>query len=113
MEEARAIVADLPDQKPQHIGDLIDAENVRENEDQELEGATADEQYAARIPELSDMPEDSIAHPAHSIYRRIGISNVDAMLDSARNLAPEQRQAFDEFVGYCKNLRKSVTNGGK
>ena len=45
IEEAREKLAEL-DTRPQHIGDLIDSENQKENEDQLDEGFSIDEEQA-------------------------------------------------------------------
>ena len=38
------------------------------------------------------------------------ISNLDLLYNSAQQLVPEQRFAFDEVIKYCKNLKKGNCN---
>ena len=45
---ARAIIEEFSDMRPHHIGDAIDAQNVQENEDQDLEGMETEPDHAVR-----------------------------------------------------------------
>ena len=42
VEEARAKIDDLPDTRPQHVGDTLDPENEQDNAEQEEEGVVID-----------------------------------------------------------------------
>jgi len=45
--------------------------------------------------------------PEKTKYKRIDISNIDAMLESARKLCYEQRLVFDSVLQYCKSIIKN------
>ena len=50
VEEARAILDNFSEVRPTHIGDEMDPENEKENDEAEAEGMTEHEEYEARIP---------------------------------------------------------------
>ena len=111
VEEARAAVEAVGDTRPVHIGDDIDAEYEQNMDDQGLEGMVEDEEQAARHPgELVNMPEDGQVNVETAIYQRIDISNMDKMLEAARELDKDQQQVFNTVINYSKGLRRSLAN---
>ena len=112
VEVARATIELLPEQRPQHIGDLIDPENEKDNEDQETEGVLPDEEFAARDLELIE-GEKPIMRSERTIYKRMDISNHDEMLNMARGLDEDQRYTFDIIIKYVKQMRACWNSGMK
>ena len=106
VEEARAILEDLPDNRTQHIGDVLDAENEHDNEEQAAEGIKEAEEHAARHPG-NRFQDVSFSKYEETTYRRIDISNENKMLTMARQLDEDQRFAFDIVIKYVKQLRTS------
>ena len=99
----------MPEQRPEHVGDALDPEHMRENEDQEDEGMEESREHAARDPDLIGDERSTV--PDRTIFRRIDISNKDEMLRSVRMLDPDQRQVFDTVIRYIKQLRSSWKSG--
>ena len=109
IQEAREMLCEFDD-RAQHIGDVIDSELQKENEDQLNEGYEVDNEQILRDP--GDLLNDE-HHAEKSIYKRIDISNLDSLYKSARQLVPEQRYAFDTVIKYVKNLRKASSVNSK
>ena len=107
IEEARSFVESLPeaDQRPGHIGDILDPSNVQENEDDADEGVSEspDQQIRSYDPPNQEFSSDN------AIYQKINTSQERLLM--ARQLVPEQRYVFDHIIGYCKEVRKSQSNG--
>ncbi len=111
IEEARATVQNLPDQRVHHIGDTIDPTNEQENADLITEGFVEDDDFAARDPgDDFKTPQSYFSDTCSEKFRRIDISNKSNMLKSARSLDKEQRLAFDCIIKYAKQLRASMSN---
>ena len=110
VEEARDLLKDLPDSRPQHLCDQLDPENEMENAELAAEGIVEAEEFAARDPGI--MPNDgtSSSLAAKDMYRRIDISNKNQMRRSARQLDKEQRMGFDEYIKFSKMTTQSVAN---
>ena len=109
IETSRALIQEVQDCRPQHIGDQLDPEDVMENEELEAEGIVGAEEFGARNPGI--MPtEISSPSPGKEMYRRIDISNTIEMRRSARQLDEEQRQPFDEIMKFCKRTRQAWAN---
>ena len=112
VEEARAMVEDVPDSRTLHIGDDLDPENEKDNEDQADEGLREAEEYAARDPgELTKPSEKSQGASENTLYRKVDISDFDDMCQCARLLDEDQRFAFDIVIKYLKQLRASWKSG--
>ena len=66
-----------------------------------------DEEYAARDPnDLADTDVQTFKRDK-SIYRRVDVSNRDAMLRDARQLDEDQRVPFDLIMRFVKGIRAS------
>ena len=117
IQEARAMMECFADQRPTHLGDQLDPENARENEDLEAQGLLEDIEHAARNPggQFEDDLERQVPRrqmqSEGTIYERIDISDKDHMLQSARQLDEDQRYAFDIIIKYVKQLRTSWRAG--
>ena len=112
VEEARAVLETLPEQRPQHIGDQLDAENELENDEPEMDDEVQDDEYAARDPQhLKNLTEDESSNQEKTVYRRIDISNKEAMAKSVQMQDPEQRMFFDVFIKFAKQTRTSEKCG--
>ena len=62
---------------------------------------------AVRDPgELIDVTSDGNREEGRK-YMRIDISNLDALYESALQLALEQRLVFNKVMEYCRGLRKN------
>ena len=76
VEEARAMVEAVPDARTQHVGDDLDPENEKENEDQADEGLKDSEEYAGRDPGELAKSEERLRGSCEKIpYRKVDISN--------------------------------------
>ena len=104
IEMARTLLEHMPDQRAQHIGDLLDPEFEQDNEKQDL---VPDEEYAVRDP--TDLVDTDVQKfkSDKSIYKNVDISNRDAMLRDARQLDEDQRVPFDLLMGFVRGIRKS------
>ena len=112
VEEARAMMEEVSDSRTMHIGDVLDAENQKDNEDQMAEGMEETEEHAARNPEHLAEEDGSLkGHYEKTVFRKIDISNLDEMRNLARQLDPDQRYAFDILIKYVKQLRASTRSG--
>ena len=105
VQEARAMIEDLPEQRPSHIGDQLDPENEQANEDQEASGEVANEEYAGRDPGI--LNEEPKLNAEKTTYKRIDITKHEEMLKSVRQLDEDQRYAFDIIIKYVKRLLAS------
>ena len=112
VEEARAMVEEVPDSRSQHIGDVLDAENEKDNEDQAVEGFEETEEHAARDPgHFAETDDSSGGIYEKTVYRKIDISDLDGMRKAARQLDPDQRFPFDIVIRYVKQRRASWRSG--
>ena len=112
VEEARTVLEALPDQRPQHYGDLIDAENEKDNEDQEVEGIEEDNEFAARDPRgLRNLQEEAAIPFERTMYKKIDISNKNEMLRSVRLQDTDQRFVFDKVMKFVKQGRACQKSG--
>ena len=110
VEIARAILDDLTeDQRPCHIGDVLDNQNEQDIEEQNFEGVVPDNVYDVRDHD-GDFGGQTLEEA--SIFRTADLSQRDEMNDLVQKLVPEQRRVFDEFIGYAKELRKVKGTGG-
>ena len=108
VEEARAMMENMPSERAEHVGDNLDPELEHENEDQEAEGFVEETDYAARNPDQLPTDKTSATNPERqSVYKRIDISNLDAMLASTRQLDEDQGIVFRKLIDYVKNVRAS------
>ena len=110
VEAARAVVENLSNPRPTHIGDHLDPENEQENEELGLEGPREDAEYAARFP-VDEIRCNTDELPPKLPYKRINTTDRKRMLESARCLDPDQRKAFDIMIEYVKTLRASERSG--
>ena len=112
VEEGRAVVAHLDDQRPTHIGDMLDPQNVVENEEAEEEGLQESEEHVGRYPSdaIRKLAEPTIPQ-SRGIFKRIDIpkdeAEYDRMRAAVRSLDPDQRTAFNIFVKYVRQYRAS------
>jgi ATP-dependent DNA helicase PIF1 len=111
VEEAQQAIADLQEHRPQHIGDTLDAEAEQDNADDQAEGMLEDVSFAVRDP--GDLTEGRNKHDYPAMPQRVDISQVDAMLASARQLAPEQRRIFDQVIDHCKSICQAANSNLK
>ena len=110
VEAARAVLENLSNPRPTHIGDHLDPENEQENEELGLEGPREDAEYAARFP-VDEIRCNTDELPPKLPYKRINTTDRKRMLESARCLDPDQRKAFDIMIEYVKTLRASERSG--
>ena len=74
------------------------------NEEQDVE---LDKEYAARDPiDLADIDVQTFKRDK-SIYKRVDVSNREAMLRDARQLDEDQRVPFDLIMRFVKGIRAS------
>ena len=108
--EARAVLENFPDSRPSHIGDELDPENEKDNQESTVEGLAEDEEYAARFPDeqLNDLeggPSSANARPSfnQADVPRTGPER-EAMRKAVRELDPDQRFLLDIYVEFTKAL---------
>ena len=90
------------------MGDNKDPELEHENKDQEAEGFVEETDYAARNSDHLHSDKVAATNPERqSVYKRIDISNLDAMLASTRQLDEDQGIVFRKLIDYVKNVRAS------
>ena len=111
VETARIMVEELSEHRPTHIGDQLDPQKEQEEQDQNLVGTEMDENQ--QIRSYSGVSGHGPADAEPCIYKKADFGNMDEMYHSARRLVPEQRLVFDRLIGYAKEMRKSLANGGK
>ena len=106
VEEARAMLEEMPSIRAEHIGDILAPQLEQDIEEQAAEGVLLDESFAARNPD--NVTCDSSNKPvaaSQGPFRRIDISKLDEMLASVRQLDQDQRKAFNLIIEYVKTLR--------
>ena len=113
VEEARAVVDLLDDQRPTHIGDMIDPQKEVENEEAAEEGLTEDPEHAARFPSESIVNVEDTSMPnAGGIYHRIPFpkdeSELSKMRETCRSLDKDQRVVLDIMVKYVRQYRAAA-----
>ena len=113
VDEGRAVVAHLDDQRPTHIGEDLDPQSVVENEVAEEEGLQEDEDHLGRFPnEAIRNLEESNALPTRGMYKILPLPKNDSeyatMRAGVRSLDDDQRAAFNIFVKYVKQERAST-----
>merc|ERR1711994_812017 len=96
--------------RPSHIGDLIDNQNEQEEAEQQFEGEQPDPEYEVRGYDGNFGCENA---SEQSIFKMADLNRKEEMLQRAQNLAPEQRLPFNEVIGYAKELRKYINGGGQ
>ena len=110
VEIARAILDDFTeDERPCHIGNIIDNQNEQDNEEQIAEGMQPDLNYDVR-----DYDGDFVGENLEeaTIFKRADFSQYEEMRELVKKLVPEQRRVFDKMIGYAKELRKFKAAGG-
>ena len=112
VEEARAFVEEFAEQRPVHTGDVLDPELQKENEEDAAEGDKPIDDLVARDPSGVVDKEFTMPHEK-TIYKRIDISQMDQMLQSARGLDKDQRYAFNILIKFVKEVRSSRKSGMK
>ena len=105
VEMARALIEDFPITRPSHIGEALDPQNEQDNEDQNFEGEQVNNDQQVRAYDGNFGGNDS---EEPSMFKRSDFSNLETMLELAKNLAPEQQLVFNLFIGYAKELRKYI-----
>ena len=83
VEMARAVLEEFTDQRPAHIGDAIDAQNVQDQEDQNMEGIHIDPDHDVRAYE-GNFREGGDQADSTAMFKRSDISNIEEMLNCAR-----------------------------
>ena len=111
MEEKRAILENFSEQRPTHIGDVMDPENEIENEEAENE-QNEDYERVQSIPS-EGVAEGSQVSPGSGLFKRTDISRTADIFKLARTLDPDQRFAFDLEVKFVKQYQASMHSGEK
>ena len=111
--QARAAMENFPDTRPSHIGDDLDPENEKENEESAAYGDIEDEDYAARIPDeqMNDQeggPSSAIRRASfHKIKIPINESQIAEMRKKVQDLDHDQRMVVDIYTKFAKAYRTS------
>ncbi len=98
----------LESMEENNMGCLLDPETEQCNEEASSIGTSIAEDFSCRNPEL--LENLSPASPGESKFKRIDISDTEAMLMSCRKLVREQRCVFDIVMQFCKNYRKALSS---
>ena len=113
VEEGRAIVAKLDDQRPTHIGDELDPESVVENKEAEEEGLRESEEHVGRYPNEALRKLDESMSPRKSgFFKMVPIPKNDTeyeeMRAAARVLDDDQRIAYNISLKLVRQDRASL-----
>ena len=115
VEDGRAEVALLDDQRPTHIGDMMDPENEVENEQAAEEGLTEDLEHAARFPTdamAKSATSEGILIKDSGLYKRIAFPETETelgkMREAVRNTDDDQRFVLDRVVKWVKQTREAA-----
>ena len=109
VEVARALLDDFTeDQRPSHIGDVMDNQNEQDIEEQNVVGVVPDDIYDVRDHD-GDFGGPNLEEA--TIFKTADFSQFDEMRDLVKKLVPEQRRVFDTIIGYAKELRKAKGSG--
>ena len=73
VEEGRATLVNFPDPRPTHIGDEIDPEKEKEDEEAAMEGLVEDEELAGRNPGDKFGNEEGHIAPNRCIFGKVDI----------------------------------------
>ena len=117
VEEGRAVVAQLDDHRPTHIGDQLDPQNVVENEEVQEEAPDIDEAHAGRYPSdtLRKLNESQLP-PISGTFNMIPLPKDDReyakMQSDVDSLDDDQRMAFNIVFKEGKQ-RRAKTQGHK
>ena len=110
VEEARAVVDLLDDQRPTHVGDIMDPQKEVENDEAAEVGLTEDEEHIARYPSeaIANTAELPIPKKA-SVYHQIPLpkdeSELSKIREAIRSMDKDQRFVIDLWVKYVKQYR--------
>ena len=98
--------------KPSHVFDMIAAQNVQNQEDDEAEGVEDDPEFANRNPgkELSDKANQKSLKQEPSYFKAIVMPEDDDLLEMTRQMVPEQQFALKQVLKYSKATRRSLLN---
>ena len=117
VEEARALMETLPNTRPTHTVDDLDAESQLENEADAWEEAVDDPEYAARYPNREAAQEVGASASSQSTrgagYKPIQLGTNEERHEMARKLDKVQRVPFDLTMKYVKQLRTSQNSSMK
>ena len=113
VEDGRAVVSQLDDHRPTHIGDMIDPQSTLENEEAEEEGYTEDEQHAGRYPPKTIRKLHRSMLPSYtSKYNMIPLPKDDTeyakMRAAIRSMDDDQRMALDKELDWVMEDRTSA-----
>ena len=113
VEEGRAVVAQLDDHRPTHIGDMIDPQSTLENEEAQEEGMTEDGAHAGRFPNKSIRNlHESMLPSTSGRYRMIPLPKNDneyaQMRAAAGSLDDDQRMVLDIQLNWAWEDRSSI-----
>ena len=112
VQEGRAMIATLDDQRPTHMGDTLDPQSVVENEEDEEQGLTEDEDHVGRFPTeaLQKLGEPNSAE-SKGVFKMIPIpkddSECEKMRAAAMSLDDDQMTVLNIFVKQVKQERAS------
>ena len=112
VEEGRAVVAKLDDQRPTHIGDVLDPQSVVDNEEAEEEGLRENEDHVGRYPTDAIRKLDEPRLPeSRGIFKMVAIPKDDAeyerMRAAARSLDDDQRIPYNMALKLVRQDRAS------
>ena len=112
VEEGRAVVAKLDDQRPTHIGDELDPQSVVENEEAEEEGLRENEEHVGRYPTEAIRKLDEPRLPQSSgVFKIVSIPKDDTeyemMRAAARSLDDDQRIPYNMALKLARQDRAS------
>ena len=113
VEEGRAVVAKLDDQRPTHIGDELDPQSVLENEEAEEEGLRESEEHVGRYPSEALRKLDEPRLPQKTgFFKMVPIPKDDTeyekMRAAARGLDDDQRIAYNIALKFVRQDRAST-----
>ena len=105
LQKARELYKEMSKIEDSVIADNLDSTNEQDNI--ECSNITIEAHTDFRHLDPNFVEKNKFNLPEKTKYKRIDISNIDAMLESARKLCYEQRLVFDSVLQYCKSIIKN------
>ena len=102
VDEAMAAMSLRSDHHAEHIGDAIDPEGTKKNEDID-DCNERDTEYVGRDPSMLEHATTT----EKQLFPRIDLTNIDAMLTSIYSLDTQQRKVFNIAIKFCKQFQQA------
>jgi hypothetical protein len=98
------------DARPAHIYDLLDAQKVQDDDDDNCEGLEDDPSHAGLDPAnltTEQKAADKIGNGETFKFRQILVEEEEDLLQMTRRLVPEQMMALEKVIAFSSGVVKS------